>query len=82
MQIKKDKFHCPIYHLPKDFVCPTCNGWNSIDKPVREHFEKYGAAGVECGQCGAVKFWYKIPDPREPKIRRAKQAYYKPEEYE
>jgi hypothetical protein len=37
---------------------------------------------MECGQCGAVKFWYKVPDPREPRERRMKQIYWSGEDKE
>lgn len=78
--MKKDKLNCPIYHLPKDYTCPICKAWNSIDKPARKYFEENGAVSMECGECGAIKTWYKIPDPREPRERRMKQIYWEEED--
>jgi uncharacterized Zn finger protein len=78
--IKKDKTHCPIYHMPGEYICPECGGWNQIGRDARKHFEKCGSVGVECGQCGTVKFWYKIPDPREPRERRMQQIYWSGED--
>jgi hypothetical protein len=78
--IKKDKTHCPIYHMPGEYICPECGGWNKIGGDARKHFEKCGSVGVECGQCGIVKFWYKIPDPREPRKRRMQQIYWSGED--
>lgn len=80
MIIKKDKTHCPIYHIPGEYICPECGGWNQIGRDARKHFEKCGSVGVECGQCGIVKFWYKIPDPREPRERRMQQIYWSGED--
>ena len=80
MIIKKDKTHCPIYHMPGEYICPECGGWNKIGRDARKHFEKCGSVGVECGQCGIVKFWYKIPDPREPRERRMRQIYWSGED--
>ncbi len=80
MIIKKDKTHCPIYHIPGEYICPECGGWNQIGRDARKHFEKCGSVGVECGQCGIAKFWYKIPDPREPRERRTQQIYWSGED--
>lgn len=80
MIIKKDKTHCPIYHIPGEYICPECGGWNQIGRDARKHFEKCGSVGLECGQCGIVKFWYKIPDPREPRKKRMKQIYWSGED--
>ena len=77
----KDKLHTYIYHMPGEYTCPVCGSASKIQKTVRKHFEKEGAVGVECQGCGSVKYWYKIPDPRESKERRGRQTYYDPDDY-
>ena len=78
---KKDKLHTYLYHMPGEYTCPVCTSVWKVQKAVRKHFEKEGAVGVKCLRCGAIKYWYKSPDPREPKERRGRQTYYDPDDY-
>lgn len=76
------KLETKIFHMPGEYSCPVCGRFVRIQKAIRKYFEAEGAAGIECPECGTVKYWYKIPDPREPKSKRAAQNYYNPEDYE